>query len=290
MRKKLTTLLLLLVFFTASISGICKENEPYMVKVLDLKSGGALEVKTAGGGISITGTDENKASISVIIEDHKGNVDKARIEELLKNYTLEIRQEKNTVYVNAEKKDKNWHGINWLRISFQIKVPRQTECNLNTSGGGIVINNIKGDTKVITAGGSIAIEQYAGALDAKTSGGSINLKNAEGKLTVQTSGGSINLSKVAGDIEAHTSGGSIAADVQELGKYLTLETSGGSVKATIPANKGLDLDLTGSHVKADLANFKGESKRTKIIGSVNGGGIPVKLSTSAGSTQLSYRI
>lgn len=290
MRKKMTSLLLLFVFLAATISGFCKENDPYLVKDFDQKSGGNLQVNTSGGGISITGTNENKASITVIIKDQKGNTDKARIEELLKNYNLDIRQEKNTIYAIAEKKDKNWHSINGLSISFQIKVPRQTECNLNTSGGSIAINNIKGDTKAITAGGSIAIDQFLGDLDAKTSGGSIKLNDAEGKLTVQTSGGSINLTKVAGDIQAQTSGGSIAADIQKLGKYLTLETSGGSVKATIPGNKGLDLDLTGSNVKADLANFKGESKRTKITGSVNGGGIPVKLSTSAGSTQLNYRM
>lgn len=290
MKKTLTSLLFLFVLFTYSFPGICKENEPYMVKMFEQKAGGALEVKTAGGGIGVTGTDENKVSISVIIEDQKGNADKARIEELLKNYTIDIRQEKNKIYATAEKKDKDWHGVNGLSISFQIKVPRQTECNLNTSGGGISITNIKGETKAITAGGGIAIKQFNGNLEAKTSGGSINLDNAEGKLIVKTSGGSINLKNVAGDIAAQTSGGSIAADIHKLGKYLTLETSGGSVKATIPGNKGLDLDLTGNNVKADLANFKGETNRTKIKGSVNGGGIPVKLSTSAGSTQLSYRM
>ncbi len=105
-----------------------------------------------------------------------------------------------------------------------------------------------------------------------------------------TSGGSIHLNEVSGDIQAHTSGGSINADVLKLGKYLTLSTSGGSVHATVPGGQGLDLDLSGNRVNTVVTNFSGTAKDNRVKGSMNGGGIPVKMSTSGGSTELKYRM
>ncbi|WP_394336226.1 DUF4097 family beta strand repeat-containing protein [Adhaeribacter arboris] len=228
--------------------------------------------------------------------------------EALAKYTIDVRQEGNTIYAIAERKERSWNNENNLSIGFEIQVPQQMACNLRTSGGSISLEsvtgeqtvqtsggslsfkNIKGNMDANTSGGSIDLANYQGSLDAQTSGGSINIDDANGSLKVHTSGGSIHLDKVAGDINAHTSGGSIHADVQRLGKYLTLETSGGSVHATIPGGKGLDLDLEGNRVKTALTNFNGTSDTRRVKGTVNGGGIPVKMSTSGGTTELSYRM
>ncbi len=289
MKKMFSIALFFFLIIAQVLPGWSKETEPYLVKDFDMKAGGKLQTFTNGGSITVTGTSDKKASVALIVTDQNGRVDKSRIEELLKKYKIDIRKDNQTLYATAERIDKNWKGNNELSISFRIKVPHETTCNVNTSGGSISLNNVKGNSELKTSGGSIALQQYQGALEAKTSGGSISLSDSEGKLNVQTSGGSISLQKVSGDIAAQTSGGSISADILKLGKFLTLETTGGSVTATIPGGKGLDLDLSGTNVKAELSNFKGESDRNKIKGSINGGGIPVKLSTSGGSTRLNFR-
>ena len=112
---------------------------------------------------------------------------------------------------------------------------------------------------------------------------------AEGPVDVNTSGGSITLDNIAGPVKAETSGGGISANITKLTGNLILETSGGSIRATIPSGLGLNLDLSADHIDTKLTNFSGTSKRDKINGQMNGGGIPVRISTSGGSITLDYK-
>lgn len=285
------------------------DKKPYQVKEFKLNGAGNLQAKTSGGSIKVTGGAGNQVKVMVFVTPANWkNRNDTPSPEALSKYTIDIRQEGNTIYAIAERKERNWSNDNNLSIGFEIQVPAQMACKLHTSGGSISLEsvsgqqeaktsggslnfrNIKGNMEAHTSGGSIQVSKYEGALDGQTSGGSINITDARGTLKVHTSGGSIHLDGVGGDIDAHTSGGSIHANVQNLGKYLTLETSGGSVHATIPGGKGLNLDLEGNRVKTALTNFNGTSDTRRVKGTVNGGGIPVKMSTSGGTTELSYRL
>jgi len=310
MKKISLTLLSFIILLTWSLSVLAQDDrKPYLTKTFSLNGTGNLITNTSGGSIKVTGTAGNQVKVEMFVRPANGkNRNEAPSQEALEKYKFDIRQEGNTVYALAERKDKNWNwDNNGLSVSFEIQVPQQIACKLNTSGGSIslanltgtqeaktsggsiTLKNLKGKAIANTSGGSINLTQYQGNLDAHTSGGSINLTDASGTLKASTSGGSIQLQKVAGDIDARTSGGSIRADITQLGKYLTLHTSGGSVHATVPKGLGLDLDLSGNRVRTTLTNFNGNSETNRVKGSVNGGGIPVKMSTSGGTTELNYR-
>jgi hypothetical protein len=310
MKKLLFALFVLAALISTTLLAFAQETKkPYQVKEFKLNGKGKLITQTSGGSIKVTGSTGNEVKVMMFVTPANWSKrNEAPSQEALDRYTFDIRQEGNTIYAKAERKDKSWNKETALNVSFEIEVPKQVSTNLKTSGGSISLahvsgeqqahtsggslnfKDVKGDTQARTSGGSINVSQYFGNLDAGTSGGSINLDQASGTLKVNTSGGSINLKQVSGDIIAQTSGGSIQAEVAQLGKYLTLETSGGSVKATIPGGKGLDLDLTGNRVKTTVTNFSGVAKDNQVKGSINGGGIPVKMRTSGGTTELSYRL
>ncbi|QNF34247.1 DUF4097 family beta strand repeat protein [Adhaeribacter swui] len=311
--KKITAysfaLLLTLATLATSFASLALDKKPFQVKEFTLNGVGKLQAKTSGGSIKVTGGSGNQVKVMVFVTpaNWKKRLD-APSPEALAKYTIDVRQEGNTIYAIAERKDKGWNKEDALSIGFEIEVPEQMACNLHTSGGSINLasvtgdqevktsggsldfKNIKGNMNAHTSGGSITLDDYQGNLNAQTSGGSITIKDAKGRVKAHTSGGSIQLHDIAGDIDAHTSGGSIHADITSLGKYLTLETSGGSVHATIPGGEGLDLDLEGNRVKTALTNFNGTSDTRRVKGTVNGGGIPVKMSTSGGTTELAYRL
>jgi hypothetical protein len=181
------------------------------------------------------------------------------------------------------------------------------DADLGTSGGNISLNNSTGNIRASTSGGNISIDKIDGTLDVSTSGGNINassikkgllahtsggnidVKNAQGPVDVNTSGGSISLVDLSGSVKAITSGGEINADITRLTEKLELETSGGSIKAIIPNGLGLDLDLSADQIKTPLSNFKGISKEDRIKGKINGGGIPVRLSSDGGFVLLNYK-
>lgn len=309
MKKLLFALFVLAALISTTLLAVAQEaQKPYQVKEFQVQGPASLITQTAGGSITVTGGKGRQVKVKMYVRPVDGSEkDQEPSAEALAHYRFDIRQEGNTIYAVAERKNKTWDKKTALQVSFDIEVPRQTATKLHTSGGSIRLaqlrgnqeaqtsggslqfTDIQGAVKAHTSGGSIQLHQYKGDLDAHTSGGAIQLNEASGKLVVKTSGGSIRLQQVSGDIVAQTSGGNIQAQVQQLGKYLTLETNGGNVEATIPAGQGLDLDLSGNRVKTSVQNFSGEAKDNRVKGRMNGGGTQVKMSTSGGNTALNFR-
>lgn len=284
-------------------------NEPFTKKEFTISTPGELEVETSGGSIDVSSHEGNIVRVEMFVRKggkvlSAGDKDAS---EALEDFDIRIAKNGNKVIASAKREGSNWFGNNNISISFKISVPRQISCDLNTSGGSISLagvtgeqnvrtsggslnlEHIKGDMEAKTSGGSINVSNYAGVLDARTSGGSINLRDAKGSLNLSTSGGSINLNDIQGSLVASTSGGGIKVNLSSLEKQLKLSTSGGSITAVVPSGLGLDLDLKGNKVNTKLSNFNGEVEKDRIIGSINGGGIPVVMSTSGGSVNLEYR-
>lgn len=160
------------------------------------------------------------------------------------------------------------------------------DIDLTTSGGSIKVEKMLGSINLKTSGGSITLADLNGTIMAATSGGGIRADGIEGALDATTSGGSIRMQNLAASVKARTSAGSIEAEFDKLGEFVTLSTSAGSVRVNMPLNKGLDLDLRGNKVSIDLKNFDGRMDKDRVQGSLNGGGIPVKLSASSGSVYV----
>ncbi len=160
---------------------------------------------------------------------------------------------------------------------------------LATSGGSITASNCKGDMELATSGGSLKLDNLQGKIEAKTSGGSISGSNVKGELETATSGGSVKLAGMSGSLSAGTSGGSMDIAILELGSYVKLRNSGGSINLSLPAGKGLDLDLEGNKVSVPgLSNFSGSASDDEIKGKINGGGVPVTVKASSGRVNLSF--
>lgn len=313
--KTLSRLLFLIptlfLLTNACAASLEQKGEPYMVKEFTMDGPGNLKVQTSGGSIDVASHQSNTVRVEMHVRvGNKRNPSEEAIREALEDYEIDISKTSNTVSAIASRNSSmsGWFGnSNNTSVSFTVYVPQSISCNLNTSGGSISLAGVKGlqDVKTSggsltlqridgemnarTSGGSIRVENYSGVLDAHTSGGSIKLNDARGLLSVYTSGGSITLDNVSGSVEAKTSGGGINANLVALDKHLTLKTSGGSITATIPEGLGLDLDLKGNRVNTRLMNFNGEAEKDRIIGSMNGGGIPVVMSTSGGSVNLQYQ-
>src|SRR5687768_14455944 len=118
--KKLLTSLFLFIFSISYVQAdFFSLSQPYQVKHFQVKPSSNLEVSTQAGNIQIIGTDARAASVAVLVTDVEGNYDKAFIEKALKNYSINIKQEKNTIFASATKKTKKEAGSADLIISFR---------------------------------------------------------------------------------------------------------------------------------------------------------------------------
>lgn len=294
----------MLLLTTFLLSNACMADTPYRTETFDISGLDNLVVKTSGGAITVYGGQVSKAKVEMYVKTNWGSKGERSIESRLQNYDIEIVKEGSTLKAQA-KREKNGGG-NGLSISFKVFVPENVSTllhtsggsihiagligqnELNTSGGSLKIEQVEGTTHAVTSGGSIKLEQCKGHIDAKTSGGSISVEKGSGEFLLQTSGGSISLDDLEGSVDARTSGGGISADLKKVKGAVNLRTSGGSIHLHMPPNLGLDLDLRGSRVDVELTNFTGESHKDKIVGKLNGGGIPVILATSGGGVHLDF--
>ncbi len=183
---------------------------------------------------------------------------------------------------------------------------------LNTSGGDITLERAEGDHATLkTSGGDIevsdVITQYvelhtsggdiiadrleAATIEIKTSGGDIRMDACSGDAVAKTSGGRIAVGSMRGDLFASTSGGRIEVDVEETGSgNLELSTSGGNIVISAPSHMAADVSLRGGRVRMDdRFAFNGTLKKQSAHGTINGGGVDIKASTSGGSVALNYR-
>jgi hypothetical protein len=318
------------------------EKEPYLTRSLSSDAVKAVEARTSGGSISVTGVTPTEARIEVYVS---GNNNKELTKEEIRQrldelYNLDISVANNKLSAVARSKEtiRDWKKA--LNISYRIYVPQSISSNLSTSGGSIHLNNLSGAQSFTTSGGSLHVKKVSGKVDGKTSGGSIHLEEAnddidlrtsggsihakncsgnirlatsggslelddlkgnikattsggsvrgrgvEGELITFTSGGSINLTDMASSLETSTAGGNISVSFKSLGKYVKVHNSAGNIDLTLPKDKGLDLDLSGTISKTSLNNFNGKMDDNEVKGKLNGGGVPVTVNAGAGKIRL----
>lgn len=164
----------------------------------------------------------------------------------------------------------------------------KNEIGLRTSGGNMHATNCSGTITMTTSGGNVDLRNVKGTIHANTSGGHIEGDGVDGELRTSTSGGNIRLDNLTCSLNASTSGGSIDVTIKKVGKYVELGNSGGNIHLTLP-NQGYNLDISGDKIHTDkLNNFSGTMDNHNLEGTLNGGGIPVRVSNSSGHVTLAF--
>jgi hypothetical protein len=278
----------------------------YSVHRFDASNGENLEVRTSGGSIKVKGADVVEAEIRMYVR--KGGKYLFPKDTDLSNFDIEIKKTGNTILASVGRRDVKQTILsrNNESISFEVLIPKSFNIDVNTSGGSISLDELNGSLQAKTSGGSLSLNNLGGVIDARTSGGSISVnesggsisvrtsggsisaKNSAGKVEMSTSGGSITLDNLSGEVDASTSGGSIRSNMLKVEGPISLRTSGGTIRATLPEGLGYDLELKGNSVNIPLQNFTGETKRSSVTGSMNGGGYAVNMRTSGGSVNVEW--
>jgi hypothetical protein len=182
--------------------------------------------------------------------------------------------------------------------------------DLHTSGGNIIVGDLSGNVHARTAGGDLKFDRIDGELDGSTSGGNITLREGTARARLHTSGGDIHVDRAGGPTEVSTSGGNIRLDSVEnlvsantsggdvvaritgpLKQDTVIGTSGGQVDVRVIKGAGFALDASTSGGDVDASGLtltidRGGIGKSRLVGSVNGGGPRLKLRSSGGDITL----
>ena len=183
--------------------------------------------------------------------------------------------------------------------------------DLDTDGGNITVGHAGSFVNVRTGGGQIDFGEVRGSVRAQTGGGGIRIMYVAGPMEVESSGGSICLTRVAGAVQAATADGTITAWINpdpassreatvQLAGASQLASGNGDIVVFLPRNLAVNIDALVTkggehHIEADpalhlsiqmeQANGSGPVHATGVL---NGGGIPLKLRTTAGKIRLQF--
>ncbi len=227
---------------------------------LNVAAGGTLKLETDVGSIDI----ETHAKDTVLVNVEIGGKDEDKMR-------VDINKLGDNVSINGDLDRSGFgFGSTSIRVTYKITLPENYSINLDTSGGSIEIEDLKGKVDAHTSGGSISVEDVEGNVNIKTSGGSLVLENIIGEINAKTSGGSIKLRLPSNSIQ----------DTK-------VKTAGGSIAAYLARNVAVDVSAktSGGRVTSDFT-VNGEIKKRSIVGTINGGGAKLYLKTSGGSVRL----
>lgn len=288
---------ILVVFLFTSIVLNAQGLRTLREKSFSVKEGETIRLNTSTGDIYMSTWD--KPEVYVKISGNKSASEKVKFRMNQSNDGVEIIAKSGSLFSFFF-----WKNV---YLKYEIKVPRNYNANINTSGGDIKLYDLKGEIELGTSGGNVRVFNTVGNTNLSTSGGDIELDNCKGRFDVSTSGGTITAKKLYGDfngetsggdihiesqdskIKAHTSGGTISLDYKGSNKGIELETSGGDINVRVPKEiaASLDLSTSGGDIECNLPT----SKTTKISSSeyhaeTNGGGKVLYCNTSGGSIRV----
>jgi DUF4097 and DUF4098 domain-containing protein YvlB len=169
--------------------------------------------------------------------------------------------------------------------------------DVKTLGGDIQIGPVKGDLAAQTLAGNVRAISVGGAATVETSGGDIRIDRVDGGLEARTGGGDIVVPLVIGTVNARTAGGDvrIAVASRQLREGISIQSGGGDVNLTLPADFRGNLDLTVTDADPDEISIRSDfpeisiSRREGTVrgtGAVNGGGEKVRVQTTSGTIRL----
>src|SRR6266446_3191890 len=179
---------------------------------------------------------------------------------------------------------------------------------LDTAGGNIAVAQAGSFVSVRTGGGQIDFGEVRGSVHAQTGGGGIRVMYVSGPMELESSSGSICLTRVAGALQAATSGGTITAWINpdppagggnvRLAGASQLASGNGDIIVFLPRNLAANIDavvVSGGegHIEADpelhmTMQASSGSGTVHAMAVLHGGGVPLKLKTTAGKIRLKF--
>jgi len=284
------TFLTLFIAACQSVVALAQDNDnktPYLTKSLANDAISSVVVSTSAGGIMVSGRSGEAPRVEVYIKGNNGHeLTKEEIQKRLEedyDMNISVNGHELSAVVKTKHNMEEWrHGMS---ISFKIYVPQQVSTDLRTSGGGISLDNLKGNETFTTSGGGLNIDNLSGTIHGRTSGGGIDVSNSSEDIDLVTSGGGIVAKNCDGKIRLITSGGGLV--LEELKGTITAHTSGGGIEGnniegeliTGTSGGGIDLKHMSCSLEATTSGGNLDAEITKV-------GKYLKLHASAGDINL----
>jgi hypothetical protein len=164
-----------------------------------------------------------------------------------------------------------WHSP---RVRVDVQVPQETVLDLHSGDGHIRVDGTSGPAKLDSGDGHIEVRDFNGALRAHTSDGHMTIDGVFSDLDLRTGDGHVDFTARPGS---------------KLNSSWVIRTGDGGVEVRLPQDLAADLYAhTGDgHISFDFPiTVTGSIERSRLRGTLNGGGPELEISTGDGSVRI----
>jgi hypothetical protein len=182
---------LALVIPLNAATGVFDDTER-VSRTLPMEAGGTLRLKNFSGRVTITASERPEIVINAVRRAPQSRLDRIK---------LDIHSDGSTIVVDANQRDSSWRmftsGNNVVETDFDIKVPRQTQLELDVFSSPVTVTGIDGPHRLHGFSSPLVLIDVAGSVRAQTFSGSVSIGQRSGvsrpAIDVQTFSGSVEL-------------------------------------------------------------------------------------------------
>ncbi len=301
------TALLTVQLALLTLVGISQTNRYSFKETYEVEANPILFFRSVDSDISISASDGKQIIVHFIVKRNNKllNIDMSELREYFQ-ITTEVTEEGLKIETRSKEKNnlKDWKDR--VTLDFEILAPPQTACLLNAVDGDLSIRGLNADQQCKTVDGDIEVQDIKGDITASGVDGDINAREITVVIALETTDGDLKLKNITGDVQMKTidgdvmfynliggihcsvTDGDIEGMLTDLKAFCECSTADGDIHITLPVGSGFDVEMKGESLHPDLKGFDGYIEEKHIKGKVNGGGVPVKLSTSDGDIRLTF--
>ena len=235
-----------------------------------LSPGSAFEAQTHNGSITINGADVAECNMTATIVARAATDEEAQ--ELAEKVNVTLVPSGNRLIAKI---DKPTHLINkTVSVSLDIELPNQTDLELITHNGAVIISNIKG------------------RLDATTHNGKVTTENVAGTTALKTHNGSVTCNEISGDSQLTSHNGSVKAFYSGSASSvcdISMTTHNGSIELATPPDYSAEVKASTNNgsINTDLPiTVTGKVSKSKLTGTIGAGESQLHLETYNGSIRI----
>jgi len=213
-------------------------------KTFKAAKGGSLVMEDIRGDVTIQVWEKDEVTIHEI---KKMDIfTQSEAEAAMKESATGYIQQGNTIQVGGPAFDRKW-----IQSTFDIYVPVEFNCNIETQGGDLSITGLKGNAEASTGGGDITLSTIHGIVHVKSGGGDIHIDKTTNEVTAKTGGGDVEVMDSQGPIRVSTGGGDVT--ITNTKDLVDVSTGGGDIQIK-ETQGGINVKTGGGEIEIENAN------------------------------------
>lgn len=187
---------------------------------------------------------------------------------------IDSHQDGNRVELTVVHKPGIALGYSERNLVTEVRMPREGDLKIESVDGAITVDALKGDLRAHSTDGAVTVTHFDGQCDVSSTDGSLRAEGRFDALNLETTDGKV-LARVA--------------DGSKMNSAWNIRSVDGSLEVLLPRDfqANIRASTVDGHIKLDLpVTVQGEIGKSKVRGTMNGGGQELTLKSTDGSIRL----